>query len=216
MKLSRFLILCLFGSFAYGKILKPLIYELPNLGFKIGENGENVAQNKNAFEGLNENSNSWRAYGLVEGLERIQIEAAVDTICLFCNWGANPIDLRECLLEIAAAESLMGTAKDTTTESGAGIWQFDKGTFNDIKKWIANKHATEFLLLTSTPINEVSYYDLCKYPLIACFFARSFVYVRYPKIAETTEGRAEQWKKHYNTYKGKGTVAGYIEKARLV
>lgn len=210
MKLSRLILLSIFSGLAYAKILKPIIYE----GIRWSDEGK--AEGKTPFEGLNTASNSWRAYGLVQGFERIQIEAAVDTICLLANWGANPIDLRECLLEIAAAESLMGTAPDTTTESGAGIWQFDKGTFQDIKNWIAQKHALDFLFITATPINEVSYYDLCKYPLIACFFARAFVYVRYPKIGDTTQKRAEQWKQYYNTKYGKGTIEGYIEKARLV
>lgn len=212
MKLSKLILFSVFSGIAYAKILKPTIYKLQNLEF----DDNNTAASKNAFEGLNTSSNSWKAYGLVEGFERIQIEAAVDTICILANWGANPIDLRDCLLEIAAAESLMGTAKDTTTESGAGIWQFDKGTFNDTKNWIAKNHATEFLFITATPINEVTYYDLCKYPLIACFFARSLIYFRYPKIASTLQGRAEQWKQYYNTHLGAGTIQGYIEKARLV
>lgn len=215
MKLSRFIILSVFTGFAYGKILKPLLYEADNIKLPLGNTEETTTQ-KTAFEGLNENSNAWKAYGLVEGFQRIQIEAVVDTICLLANWGANPIHLRECLLEIASAESLMGTAKDTTTESGAGIWQFDKGTFKDTKAWIAKNHALDFLFITATNINEVVYYDLCKYPLIACFFARSLIYFRYPKIADTLQGRAEQWKQYYNTKYGKGTIEGYITKARLV
>lgn len=73
MKLSKLFIAFIFSGFAYAKILKPLIYSAQNLEFDDNDK----AASKNAFEGLNTASNSWKAYGLVQGFERIQIEAAV-------------------------------------------------------------------------------------------------------------------------------------------
>lgn len=152
-----------------------------------------------------------QAYGLIEGLERLQIELAVDKIVLICSWGANPLKLRENLLEIAAAESAMGTARDKTPNSGAGVWQMDFNTFEDIKKWIEAKKSIDYIAATGSLIKNCTYQDLMVDLDKACFFTRAFLYVRVKgAIGETREERAKQWKKYYNTIYGKGTEQHYL------
>lgn len=151
------------------------------------------------------------AYGLIEGLERLQIELAVDKIVLICSWGANPLKLRENLLEIAATESAMGTARDTTPNSGAGVWQMDFTTFEDIKKWIEAKKSIDYMAATGSLIKNCTYQDLMLDLDKACFFTRAFLYVRVKgAIGNTREERAAQWKKYYNTIYGKGTIQHYL------
>ena len=152
------------------------------------------------------------AYGLIQGLERLQIKLAVDKIVLICSWGANPLKLRQNLLEIAATESAMGTARDTTPNSGAGVWQMDFTTFEDIKRWIEAKKGIDYMACTGSLIKNCTYQDLMLDLDKACFFARAFLYVRVKgAIGETREERAKQWKKYYNTIYGKGTEQHYLD-----
>lgn len=156
-----------------------------------------------------------QAYGLIEGLERLQIELAVDKIVLICSWGANPLKLRQNLLEIAATESAMGTARDTTPNSGAGVWQMDFTTFEDIKRWIEAKKSIDYMAATGSLIKNCTYQDLMLDLDKACFFARAFLYVRVKgAIGDNIEERAKQWKKYYNTIYGKGTEQHYLNMSK--
>ncbi len=156
------------------------------------------------------------AYGLIEGLERLQIELAVDKVVLICSWGANPMKLRQNLLEIASTESAMGTARDTTRNSGAGVWQMDFTTFEDIKRWIEAKKSIDYMAATGSLIKNCTYQDLMLDVDKACFFARAFLYVRVKgAIGNTIEERAAQWKKYYNTIYGKGTIQHYLNMSKI-
>lgn len=160
-------------------------------------------------------SESFKSYGLTPGLEKEQVFAIAKYISGAASWNANKDDLRDFLYEVAIVESRAGLAKDSTTESGAGVWQFDKNAFLDTKAWIQKKKKQEFEELTGVEIENMSYYDLTKNPIAAAFFARAYFFTRIPgKIGTTIEERALQWKKYYNTYLGAGSVEKYIKRVR--
>lgn len=132
-------------------------------------------------------------------------DAITDTASLYA-WGANFTDLYNMLFEIVCAETNFGTARDTTKESGEGLTQFDKITFNELfqKAMAEGKMPRKFQAL--------NYYDLRKNPYFSLFMARYFLFKRIPhRIPSTIEGRAHDWKRYYNTIHGKGTIKHYID-----
>lgn len=148
-------------------------------------------------------------YGIAN---RAELELIVDYISFAYNLGANPLLLRRNLLEISAVESAFGTADYAKNRGyGYGIWQFDKVAFNDIKNKIIQFQSGKFMLLCGRDIKSVTYEMLQNHALIACFFARTYLYYKIPEpIGATLEDRARQWKTYYNTDLGKGTIAQYI------
>lgn len=133
-----------------------------------------------------------------------EIKDAITETASKYAWGANFTDLYNALFEIVCAETNFGHAKDTTLESGEGLTQFDKVTFNELfsQAKLEKKLPTEFY--------ELTYYDLRKNPRFSLFMARYFLFKRVShKIPSTIEGRAADWKKYYNTIYGKGTVEHY-------
>lgn len=149
------------------------------------------------------NSNMLEWYG-AKSISEIK-DAITETASSY-RWGADFTDLYNALFEIVAVESDFGNAKDTTRESGEGLTQFDKTTFNELyaKARAENKLPNKFENLT--------YYDLRKNPRFSLFMARFFLYKRIPhKIPNTIEARAKDWKKYYNTIYGKGTESHYIQ-----
>lgn len=157
--------------------------------------------------------NSYKNYGLIQGLEVISIKGIVEYASKVLAWGANSEDLKNFLYEIAIAESNLGRAVDNTPNSGMGIWQFDRNAFEDVKKWIATRKSSEFTQFTLKDINNIEYKELARSPFVAVFFARAYLYSRIPeKIGKSIQERAYQWKKYYNTYLGAGSEQGYIHK----
>lgn len=148
------------------------------------------------------NSNMLEWYG-AKSISEIK-DAITETASNY-RWGADFTNLYNALFEIVAVESDFGHAKDTTKESGEGLTQFDKTTFNELyqKAQAENKMPREFYNLT--------YYDLRKNPRFSLFMARYFLYKRVPHaIPNSVESRAKDWKKYYNTIYGKGTESHYI------
>lgn len=120
------------------------------------------------------------------------------------------------LVETAAAETLLGTLRDPTPYgAGTGLTQVDEGTF-DWLKGLYSKGPVADAVLKAFNINlsKTKYQELETSPLLAMLFCR-LRYARAPGAIPTSfVGRAEYWKKHYNTSAGKGTVAGYLKKAQ--
>lgn len=142
----------------------------------------------------------------------------VRTICkLVANGlslGADKKDLELQLLEIAQAESRLGTIKYNPNRGyGIGIWQFDKIAFVEIQQQLSKKPAILKkceIILQYNPLNK-EYQDLATHALMACVYARLYLYFRIPeKVGSTPEERARQWKKYYNTIKGAGSETGYL------
>lgn len=134
----------------------------------------------------------------------VEIKSLITEIAVKYAWGANFTDLYNALFEIIAVETDFGHAKDTTLESGEGLTQFDKVTFNELysQAYLEKRLPTEF--------HGLDYYALRKNPKFAIFMARYFLFKRVPhKIPSTIAERGKDWKKYYNTIYGKGTETHY-------
>lgn len=153
----------------------------------------------------------WACYGITSETD---IRGVVDIIASVYAKGANTEILRKFLLEICAVETNLGrTLYNTNRGYGYGLWQFDKIAYDDVMQILSNQKDTQGLLAVLTGWNwqDVQYQDLKENALLACFFARTFIYYRVKgAIATTQEGRAQQWKKYYNTEKGAGTPQKYL------
>ena len=160
------------------------------------------------------NNQQFQCYGITN---EIDIKALVRYVSICYSKGANPENLYKNLMEIASAESGLGSIGYTTTRGyGYGLFQFDRVAFDTIKAKIKTFDSGLFLMITQRLIDDIKYDDLKTQALTATFFARAYLYYRIPeKIGETIEIRARQWKQYYNTPLGKGTEQGYINKANL-
>lgn len=151
-------------------------------------------------------------YGLIKKRDAISYAIAV---CYAISDSAQDSVVRQ-LVETAAAETLLGDFKDPTPNSaGTGLTQVDFGTF----EWLRTK-------FMSTPINQrlldafgldlskTVYQQLRFSPLVAMVFCRLRYLAVSAPVPDTLDGRAEYWKKYYNTSAGKGTPADYISKCQ--
>ena len=120
------------------------------------------------------------------------------------------------LMETAAAETLLGELRDPTMYSaGTGLTQVDKGTFDWLKQsYSSTPVATALQKRFNIDISRTQYQELETSPLLAMIFCRLRYMRAQGPIPSTLTGRAEYWKKWYNTSAGKGTVAGYIKKVQ--
>ena len=93
-------------------------------------------------------------------------------------------------------------------------WQIEKPTFLDVINRCRMEHR-EVLGMTAKDSKDISpgdYYLIEKNHKLAIQIARLKYYLSPGSIPLTVEGRAEYWKKYYNTYLGSGTVAKYLSK----
>jgi hypothetical protein len=116
-------------------------------------------------------------------------------------------------METAAAETDMGNAVDKSWGVGVGLMQFDPIGFDDVK---ARTNATikrRVKEAFGVDIDRVTLGDLRWSPLLSVLFARLKYRLIPDPIPLSVIGRAEYWKKYYNSYAGAGTVQHYIEAA---
>lgn len=115
------------------------------------------------------------------------------------------------LLEIAAAETGLGSVRDKHFEQGKGVFQFDNVGFVDTK--IRSQRFVKPLISEfNIDINRVTFSDLEYSPLVGAIWCRLKVYLM-PAIPVTRIERAAMWKKYYNSELGAGTVEHYISMA---
>jgi hypothetical protein len=115
------------------------------------------------------------------------------------------------LLEIAAAETGLGSVRDRHFEQGKGVFQFDSVGFVDTK--IRSQRFVKPLISEfNIDINRVAFSDLEYSPLVGAIWCRLKVYLM-PAIPMTRAERAAMWKKYYNSELGSGTVEHYISMA---
>lgn len=116
--------------------------------------------------------------------------------------------------ETAQAETLTGTLRDRTLKAGMGICQIDNGPpyypFNDIIKR-SQKHREKIITDLGVDINllvwEALRYDHFNSKLVA-----RLIYKPVPaNIPGDMVGRAQYWKRYYNTKAGRGSVFHYLE-----
>lgn len=151
-------------------------------------------------------------YGLINKQDAVSYATV---ICDVIGHGKNNAAVPLCV-ETAAAETLLGDYKDPTpTSAGTGLTQVDLGTFEWLRDKYRNSRYAALLLSTfGIDLSRTVYQELRTSPLMAMLFCR----LRYLAVSEsipaTREGRANYWKKYYNTVAGKGTPADYLEKCR--
>lgn len=151
-------------------------------------------------------------YGLINKQDAVSYATA---ICDVIGHGKNNAAVKLCV-ETAAAETLLGDFKDPTpTSAGTGVTQVDFGTFEWLReKYRNSRYAPLLLSKFGIDLSRTVYQELRTSPLMAMLFCRLRYLTVSESIPDTREGRAEYWKKHYNTVAGKGTPADYIEKCR--
>lgn len=124
---------------------------------------------------------------------------------------------KELLIEIAMVESYLGTHKSTIRNSGnagRGPWQIDKIAFEDTKNIKAHPGLKKYLSTLNT--NGIDWLNVqwndCNKLVYGAIAARLFWLLKPDPISNTTEGRAKQWKKDYNTSAGSGTPQKYMQR----
>ena len=127
------------------------------------------------------------------------------------------LEAEELILGTACAESLCGEYIRQETNKGygpaMGIYQMEMNTCKDI---YVNYLAYKKDLLEK--VNKLLIPNLSyEQNLISnLMFATAMCRIHYYRVKEaspkTLTRQAEYWKKYYNTEKGAGTVAGYIDK----
>lgn len=115
------------------------------------------------------------------------------------------------MLETACAETHLGTYPDRHPEKlGVGITQFDQIAIDDLQQRVRSRHRRLLKQHFGYSLNEIVLADLADDALLAFALTR-LKYLLVPEpLPETLLGRAEYWKKYWNTSAGKGTVAGYL------
>jgi hypothetical protein len=123
---------------------------------------------------------------------------------------------KQFLKEIAMVESRLGTHPNTIRTSGSagrGIWQIDEIGFvetKNIKSHPILKQYHKNLKAVGIDWSKVTWED-CNKPLYGAIAARLLLVCKPFKIADNRAKRAEQWKRHYNSFAGKGTPEYYWE-----
>lgn len=150
-------------------------------------------------------------YGLINKQDAVGYARAV---CSVLGGGENAAAL---CVETAAAETLLGDYRDPTPVSaGTGLTQVDLGTF----EWLRSKYqnttiASALSAAFNIDLSRTVYQELRTSPLLAMIFCRLRYLASPGAIPATRAGRADYWKRNYNTVAGKGTPADYLTKCQL-
>jgi len=146
-------------------------------------------------------------YGLIS--KRTLDEIIIDVTNTLGNGSNNNAHL--LLSETAMAETHYGDTPDLHFTSGYGVFQFDKVAFADTIARTSKERKALIKRVYNIDLDNVDIIALQWSPLLSCIMARLFYLLRAGAIPTTLEGRAEYWKKYYNTRLGAGTVSHYIE-----
>lgn len=123
---------------------------------------------------------------------------------------------RELLKEIPMVETRIGTIPGTIRTSGnggRGLWQIDKIAFDEVRNTSRHpqliKYINNIKQNLGIDIKKLVWND-CNKIIIGCIFARLLMVIKSLEPDDKSRViRAQQWKKHYNTSAGKGTVEKY-------
>jgi hypothetical protein len=144
-------------------------------------------------------------YGTTNSTQCAEI---VEDVVRVLGGGANA---RRLLLETAAQETHLGTYQDPTPyKAGTGVCQFDEIAFNGVVNRTRKRHRRAIREAFGVELHLVKYRELEFSPLLSFIFCRLKYKLIPEAIPETLSGRADYWKKHYNTAAGKGTANEYI------
>lgn len=130
------------------------------------------------------------------------------------------------MLETIQQETRFGRYKDPTPEkAGEGITQFDKLPFLDVKQRMLEKNPNivdkidKYMLSKGIEISFNNYSWIFLHAgniasiRIGIIMMRCLYWLVPKSIPKDLRGRAEYWKKYYNTEFGKGTIEEYIKNA---
>jgi hypothetical protein len=153
-------------------------------------------------------------YGLVS---EHHLDIVIGDVCdTLGNGGGNNADI--AMKEICAQETLLGECEDRNVyKQGAGVTQFDRIGFVDVRKRVREKDRQKIIERYGIDVKRVQMRELDFNPLLAIIFTR----LKYLKIAaaipNTLEGRAEYWKAWHNSEAGAGEPEEYVSNAnRLI
>jgi hypothetical protein len=151
-------------------------------------------------------------YGLAS---RDEIKKIAVRVCELLN-PTNVPESVEFILEICAAETGLGTVRDTFEREGRGLTQFDKIRFDEVKaRLISNKKlCAEIDQELGIDATRVAFEHLDYSPMLSILFTRAALLQLPESIPKTRQPRAELWKKRWNSAAGDGTAEGYIEKTK--
>lgn len=127
------------------------------------------------------------------------------------------LEAEDLVLGTACAESLCGDYIRQVTSNGygpaMGIYQMEMNTCKDIYANFLSYKKDLLEKVNKLLIPTLSYeQNLVSNLMFATAMCRIHYYRVKEAIPKTLIGQAEYWKKYYNTEKGAGTVAGYIDK----
>jgi hypothetical protein len=161
-------------------------------------------------------SNEFKYYGLIGG--ELQIKAFIYMACEVIN-PSTAEKARKLLAETVAVESKNGKAKDYSGNYGEGLTQFDKGTFEAVKKRFKESRYDNLYdnikLKLFVDIREANYEDLRKSPMLSIVYARLLYYTFSSPIPEDFNGRWEYYKKYFNSVLGATTKEKYVNASRI-
>ena len=115
------------------------------------------------------------------------------------------------LLETACVETHLGTYPDRHPEKlGVGLTQFDQIALDDLQQRVRSRHRRLLKQEFGYSLNDIKLADLAYDATLAMALTR-LKYLLVPEAIPTTIlGRAEYWKKYWNTSAGKGEVVDYL------
>lgn len=107
------------------------------------------------------------------------------------------------LLGTAAQESAFGTyLRQTKGGPALGVFQMEPETFAAVQDWSRKRYPL---------VIEGRYARELEWDLSLAILSARLNYIRFQgSIPEDVIGQAEYWKRHWNTYLGKGTVEQYL------
>ncbi|HEY6527260.1 MAG TPA: hypothetical protein VIZ65_01100 [Cellvibrionaceae bacterium] len=121
------------------------------------------------------------------------------------------------MLETAAQETRCGTYKDPTPYgAGAGVFQCDLIAFQDVQQRCPvsayRRVSDEF----GIDLKKAKHEQLLYSPLLAAIVCRIHYLLCVEPIPQNEHGRAEYWKRFYNSSLGKGTPLEYLAHTAII
>lgn len=167
------------------------------------------------YLGAKMQTNQFKYYGLLAG--NTQISAYIKMVCYVIS-PTTQEQASKLLAETIAIESDNGNARDYSPIYGEGLTQFDKPTFEDVKRtFSAQKYAelrAKIQLYLFTDILSAEYEDLRKSPMLSIIYARLLYYRVNANIPLDFNGRWLYYKKWFNSYAGASTKEKYISASK--
>lgn len=152
-------------------------------------------------------------YGLGSKNEAVVIARK---ICDVLGGGVNNTAI-QLMVETAQQETLLGSFRDKRPLShGIGLCQFDFIGFKDVQERTRPHINTKIFEHFGIKIRKVQHRDLAYSPFLSLLFCRLFYLLRPDPIPQSIDERADYWKQHYNTVKGKGTADEYIANHKTI